>query len=168
MDRSPSKNDPAAVSAGSPPAKYELGFTLALAAVVAAICWQALSLPLFASDGTVGPGFFPVPLSCLLLGGLLMHAVKLWGIWRREIGVKAEPLFVGVQYIAFGLLVGAALIGSAAGLAVAITLLLVGGLIFIERCSLLESLTFSVVFLLSFYLVFDRWLGQNIGLNGLF
>ena len=160
-------DDPAAEATGFPPVKYELCFTVLLAILVAAIVWQASSLPTFGPDGTVGPGFFPIPLSLALLVGLAFHTVKLWKDLRRTTDRGAGGVFGIAQYFAVALVLLAAVIGSVSGLAIAIMLLLFGGLITIERLPVFESVVFTVVFLILFYFLFDLWLGQNIGLNGL-
>lgn len=168
MNSSPTTNGPAAEAAGSNPVGYELMFIAGLSIVAAMIAWQAFELPMFATDGTVGPGFFPVPLSLMFLAGLLFHGAQLGRLWRRAHVQTVESLFVRSQYIAIVLMVLAAIIGSIAGLTIAVIGLLFGGLMSIERLCVRESLVFSAGFLSLFYLVFDRWLGQNIGLNGIF
>jgi len=167
---SPGRGNP---PAGDAPVAAELGFILCLAALAAAVAWQALTLPVFAPDGTVGPGFFPIPLSLLLLVGSLLYAVALLRRLRHSQGESGKdlarpPLLNARQIAALGLLALAALLGSTLGLFATVGLLLLFGLLSVERLRLLESAAFTLGALIVFYLVFDAALGMNIGLNGMF
>lgn len=159
---------PAAEAAGKPRAVFELVFVLALAIGTAAMAWQAISLPIFAADGTVGPGFFPIPLTLILLAGLALYAVSL--IRRLHTFAPREgdtAVFDRPQLIAIGLVVVVTLIGGLIGLYAAVALILVVGLFLVDRLTIRESLLFAIGALIVFYLTFDLWLGQNIGLDAI-
>ena len=167
-DERPTTETPAADAAGRPSPVFELAFVLVLAVGVAAMAWQALSLPLFGPDGAVGPGFFPIPLTLLLLAGLVVYAVSLAQRLRSATGLaRSSPVFDRPQMIAIALVVVVTLIGGFIGLYAAVALILVAGLFLVDRLTIRESLLFAIGALIVFYLTFDLWLGQNIGLDAI-
>lgn len=162
----------AAAEAGGASVVVEIAFVLGLAVLTGAICWQALALPILAADGTVGPGLFPIPISLGLFAGLAIYAVSLG---RRRLGVRRTtrtaashpPVFDVRQIVILVLLAGAALAGSTIGLFATVGLMLLIGLLTVERLKPLEAIGFTIGALVFLYLVFDVWLHMNIGLNGI-
>lgn len=152
------------------PVAVELAFVVGLALIAAAICWQALSLPTFGFDGAVGPGFFPIPISLAVLAGLVVHAVMLARKLVRQprkAGPKTQPVFDARQLTVIGILAVSVVIGDFIGLFAVMGLILVVGLLSVERLKPVETAAFTIGTLLVLYLIFDAWLGMNIGLNGL-
>jgi hypothetical protein len=148
----------------------EIAFVLGLIALIGAICWQALSLPIFAVDGTVGPGLFPIPISFGLLAGLIVYVFAIGGKLlsaRQDIRAPAShpPVFDLRQVAILLLVAGAVLAGSTIGLFATVGLLLLIGLLTVEGLKPLETVGFTIGALIVFYLIFDAWLHMNIGLN---
>ena len=171
-DEQPSPPSEAASDTSGASVGVELAFVLGLAALTVTIGWQALMLPVFNADGTVGPGFFPIPISLALSIGLGLYALVLA---RRLMSLRQSarepdshpPVFNARQMAILVLLTGAVLAGSTIGLFATVGLLLLTGLLTVERLKAREAIAFTIGALIVFYLVFDVWLHMNIGLSGI-
>ncbi|WEX10769.1 tripartite tricarboxylate transporter TctB family protein [Chelativorans sp. AA-79] len=151
----------------------ELVFALVIMLIVVSIFIQGLALPLFQPDGTIGPGFFPVSLSVIVLAIVAGHTIYLGAALARRRSQRDDSAIPGGivthdQFILTGLILLAVLIGDRIGLLAASGMVLLAGLLFIERVGLRASVLFTLGTLASVYLIFDLWLGMNVGLRALF
>jgi len=148
----------------------EIVFALALLALILSVFVQALPLSIVQDDGTVGPGLFPMVLSVLMIamvGGFLVSLFVRAGpaVQEKQAG---EPVVTRDQLMMVGLLVLATLVGGYVGLLAVAGVLLLAGLVFIERVGWRSAILFTLGTLVGVYLVFDFWLGMDVGLRGLF
>lgn len=152
----------------------ELVFALVIMLMVISIFIQALTLPFFQPDGTIGPGFFPVSLSAFVLAIIAGHMIYLRAAALARTRSQADDsvgpggIVTLDQFILTGLILLAVLIGDRIGLLAASGMVLVAGLLFVERVGLRASLLFTLGTLAGVYLIFDLWLGMNVGLRALF
>jgi len=151
----------------------ELIFAFVLMLAILSIFVQALPLPLFQSDGTVGPGFFPVSLSILMivLVGAYIVFLALGSRRSQPRDTRQEPteaVVTGDQFVLAGLLVLGILVGNYIGLLAVTGIVLLAGLVFVERVGWRAGILFTLGTLIGVYLVFDLWLGMDVGLRGLF
>lgn len=151
----------------------EIVFALALLAFILSIFVQALRLPILQDDGTIGPGFFPISLSVLMIamvGAFLVFLTiraKQPQPTAKQDGAD-EPVVTRDQLMMVGLLVLTTLLGGYVGLLAVAGVLLLAGLVFIERVGWRAGILFTLGTLVGVYLVFDFWLGMDVGLRGLF
>jgi len=149
----------------------EIAFALALLALILTVFVQALPLSILQSDGTVGPGLFPMVLSVLMMA--MVGAFLVFTIWTKQPRPAAkeegadEPIVTRDQLMMVGLLVLATLLGGYVGLLAVAGVLLLAGLVFIERVGWRAGILFTLGTLVGVYLVFDFWLGMDVGLRGL-
>ena len=148
----------------------EIAFALALLAFILSIFVQALQLPILQDDGTIGPGFFPVCLSVLMIA--MVGAFVVFTVRAKQPQPAAkqgdEPVITRDQLMMVGLLVVTTLLGAYVGLLAVAGILLLAGLVFIERVGWRAAILFTLGTLIGVYLVFDFWLGMDVGLRGLF
>lgn len=155
------------------PLAGEFAFAIALVLLVVSVLVQALELPFFQPDGSIGSAFFPVSISLFvlaLLGGYLVFLVVSMARSRprRAATVPAyDQVAIRDQLVLSGLIVFTVLVGDRIGLSAAIGILLLTGLLSIERVGLRASLLFTLGTLVSVYLIFGLWLGMDVGLRGL-
>lgn len=151
----------------------EVAFVLVLLATIVSVFVQALSLPIFLPDETIGPGFFPIVLSVLMIVLVGGHAAYL-AIARPMKTAAAErsdpngAIVTARQLMLVGLVVLALAVGDLIGLLAITGIVLLAGLVLVERVPLRAALIFTLNTLLCVYLVFDLWLGMNVGLRDLF
>lgn len=147
--------------------RTELAFLGVLSLVLASFLWQILSLRMFA-HGSVGAGFYPLCVVSILIGLVLLRAVRLIPGLRERRGAGQVGAITARQAVLAALVCGAIAVGTFSSLIVSLALFLLSGLLAIERVGLRRALLFTLGSLIAVYLIFDLWLGMNIGLNGLF
>lgn len=151
----------------------ELVFVAGLVVFVLTLAWQFLDLRVFTPDGSVGSGFYPLGLAVVLL---VLLAIRLMRVAARLV-TKAPPAeddeadsgrITREQILLAALVIAAIIIGTWAGLFAVVGLFLVVALLTLERVGLRAAVLFTLGTLVPVYLIFDLWLGMNVGLNGLF
>jgi len=155
----------------------ELAFAIFLLLLVGSVFWQALTLPFIEPGGAIGSGFFPISLAVIVMLLIIFHGVfgmvKLIRMRKeqRASGTKSTQKTSGInrdQLVLLGLIILAVLVGDRIGLFATAGMVLLFGLLFIERVGLRASLLFTLGTLVAIYLIFDFWLGMKIGLSQLF
>ena len=169
--------EPAAQESGAGHAARSSGVELAflglLGLLVLSFIWQLWSLSAF-QGGSIGPGFYPLSLAVLLLALVLVRAIRVVVTMPKRSAtleggaVAPGGMVIRDQILLVALIVVGVLIGYWSGLFVTVGLFLVAGLLSIERVGLRRALTFAAGALVAVYLIFDFWLGMNVGLKGLF
>lgn len=153
----------------------EFVFALVLMLGIATVLFQGLQLPFFQPDGAIGAAFFPVTLSLLMMAVIGGYMARLGFAWLRQRRTSAvakpiggDPLVTRDQFILCGLIVLSVIVGGYIGLLATSGLVLAAGLLVIERVGLRAAILFTIGTLVCIYLIFDLWLGMNVGLRGLF
>lgn len=153
--------------AGAPSARAELVFDAVLVVAVGALVGQAFALPLVEEE-TVGSGFLPVTFGGALLVLLLARVAVVLRALRTERATAASPVVVPRQPLLVGATVVSAVLCAVAGVLVAVGVLLVAGLLAVDRVRPRAALAVTAATLLIAYLLFDVWLRMDLGPSGLF
>src|SRR5699024_8086845 len=120
-----------------------------------------LTLPLY-NRGVLGPGFFPVMISTILILLLLLSLIISLKKLKKNTNDSTKPRvskktkFKRLNFVI--VLLGSVALINVLGMLASLGIFLFVGLLFVEKLTWVKSLQFSLGMVLFIYFVFDKWL----------
>lgn len=151
--------------AAYPAPRAELIFAVVLLIGAGSLLVQATTLPFFSEDGTIGPGFFATSLSALVVAALIgyvamiLHAGARNG-WQPD---ATERLVSVAQAELVGLIIAAMILGPWIGIVGAVGIVLLVGLLVVDRVRPLQAVLVTLGTLAVIVVVFGVWLRMDLG-----
>lgn len=140
----------------------ELRFSFLFLIIVLSLLFQSLKVPIINEGGEIGAGFFPLLISVIILILLFVYIVTLF-IKRKDSKETKVTLgaFINQLYLILALIISI-IVAKYLGLLITMGIFLIVTFVLIEKLSWKKSIIFSVISMISIYVIFDIWLGLNL------
>lgn len=140
----------------------ELRFSFLFLIIVLLLLFQSLKVPIINEGGEIGAGFFPLLISVIILILLFVYIVTLF-IKKKDSKETKVTLgaFINQLYLILALIISI-IVAKYLGLLITMGIFLIVTFVLIEKLSWKKSIIFSVISMISIYVIFDIWLGLNL------
>lgn len=140
----------------------ELRFSFLFLIIVLLLLFQSLKVPIINEGGEIGAGFFPLLISVIILILLFVYILTLF-IKKKDSKETKVTLgaFINQLYLILALIFSI-IVAKYLGLLITMGIFLIVTFVLIEKLSWKKSIIFSVISMISIYVIFDIWLGLNL------
>lgn len=140
----------------------ELRFSFLFLIIVLSLLFQSLKVPIINEGGEIGAGFFPLLISVIILILLFVYILTLF-IKKKDSKETKVTLgaFINQLYLILALIISI-IVAKYLGLLITMGIFLIVTFVLIEKLSWKKSIIFSVISMISIYVIFDIWLGLNL------